>query len=369
MKTLAAAAALAMLSALPAAAQEAERPKVDVVFCIDRSGSMQQVIDTAKRKVWTIVNEITRAKPTPQLRIGLIGYGSGEREFKTFPLSGDLDKVYEDLMTFKTDMGGDEWVGRAIQEAAEKMAWSAGKKDVRIIYMVGNETAAQGRAEVLYNVTAPQAIRKDIVVNAIYCGNPNAEEERTWREVAALADGQYAVIDLSGGAVSIATPFDQKLVELNGKLNRTYVAFGRGGEAGKMKQLAADGAAEASGGSSTAAARAVAKAGANYSNSGWDLVDACKEKSFKLEEVKDEELPEEMRKMTPEQRKAHVEKMAAERAELQKQAAALNAEREKFIAEEMKAKGLNQDKAFDEAVRRSIRAQAERKGLSFEEQK
>ena len=50
--------------------------KVDVVFCVDRSGSMDRVIETAKRKIWTIVNEVAQQKPTPILRIGLIGYAS-----------------------------------------------------------------------------------------------------------------------------------------------------------------------------------------------------------------------------------------------------------------------------------------------------
>ena len=61
---------------------------IDVVFAIDCSGSMGPVIETAKKKVWTIVNEIARAKPSPVLRIGLIGYGNANR---TFPLSDDLD--------------------------------------------------------------------------------------------------------------------------------------------------------------------------------------------------------------------------------------------------------------------------------------
>jgi hypothetical protein len=89
-----------------------------VVFCVDRSGSMDQVIDTAKRKIWTIVNEIAQQKPTPILRIGLIGYGSADKDIKFFPLSNDLDKVYENLSTFKCDMGGDEWVGWAMLQAS-----------------------------------------------------------------------------------------------------------------------------------------------------------------------------------------------------------------------------------------------------------
>lgn len=344
----------------------APRPNVDVVFCIDRSGSMQQVIDTAKRKVWTIVNQVSRAKPAPLLRIGLVGYGSADREFKFFPLSSDLDKVYEDLMTFKTDMGGQEWVGAALRKAANDMAWATGKKDVRIIFMVGNETAAQGTPENMYTVTAPEAIKKDISVNAVYCGNPNPEEERTWREVASLADGQYTMIDLSGGAVTVATPFDKELGELSGKLNVTYVAFGRRAVDGLQKQASADRAAESAGGASTAAARATAKASNGYDNRTWDLVDASKDKAFKLDEVKKEDLPAEMQGMSPEERKAHLEKKAAEREGLQKRIAQLSAERQKFIDAEVKEKGLDQNKAFDQAVQKAVREQAEKKGLQFD---
>ncbi|HEX7899324.1 MAG TPA: VWA domain-containing protein [Planctomycetota bacterium] len=343
-----------------------DRPNVDIVFCVDRSGSMQQVIDTAKRKVWTIVNEVARAKPAPALRIGLIGYGSADKEFKFFPLSSDLDKVYEDLMTFKTDMGGDEWVGAALRKAANEMAWATGKKDVRIIFMVGNETAAQGTAENMYTVTAPEAIKKDITVNAIYCGNPKADEERTWREVASLADGQYTVIDLSGGAVTIATPFDKELGELSGKLNGTYVGFGRRGAEGLQRQAEADRKSVASGGAPTAAARALSKSSNGYDNRAWDLVDASKDKAFKLEEVKEEDLPAEMKAMKPEERKAHLEAKTKEREELQKKIAQLSVERQKFIDTEMKEKGLDSNKAFDEAVKKAVREQSEKKGLQFE---
>src|SRR5688572_12178135 len=183
--------AMSLMVAGSAFAQDAApaRNKVDVVFCVDRSGSMDRVIETAKRKIWTIVNEVAQQKPTPILRIGLIGYGSADRDIKFFPLSTDLDKVYENLSTFRCDMGGDEWVGWALQQAVDRMEWAPERKALKMIFMVGNETAAQGRSEVLYTQTAPQAIKKDISVNAIYCGKPRTEEEKTWRELASLADG------------------------------------------------------------------------------------------------------------------------------------------------------------------------------------
>src|SRR5258708_3541683 len=64
------AAAFADESARPAVSSE--KPHIDVVFCLDCSGSMGPVIETAKQKVWSIVNEIARAKPSPILRIGLL---------------------------------------------------------------------------------------------------------------------------------------------------------------------------------------------------------------------------------------------------------------------------------------------------------
>ena len=53
------------------AAKPDDKPHIDVVFCIDCSGSMGPVIETAKQKVWAIVNEVAKAKPTPNLRVAL----------------------------------------------------------------------------------------------------------------------------------------------------------------------------------------------------------------------------------------------------------------------------------------------------------
>jgi len=332
--------------------------KVDVVFCVDRSGSMDRVIETAKRKIWTIVNEVAQQKPTPVLRIGLIGYGSADKDIKFFPLSTDLDKVYENLSTFRCDMGGDEWVGWALLQAVERMEWAPERKSLKMIFMVGNETAAQGHAEVMYTRTAPQAIKKDISVNAIYCGKPSAEEEKTWRELASLADGLYSQIDLSGGEVTIQTPHDKKLAELSQKLNTTYIPFGRRGADGKEQQEKADKATAGAGAAPAEAARASAKAGKLYNNATWDLVDASKGKDFDLAKMKIEDLPQDMQKMTPEERKAHLDKMTKEREEIQKEIAKTSAERQKFIDEEMKKKNLTADASFDEAVRRTIQEQA-----------
>lgn len=344
-----------------------EKPHIDIVFCIDCSGSMGPVIETAKQKVWAIVNEVARAKPAPILRIGLLGYGDSERTWRKFDLTDDLDEVYKNLTTFRDEGWGREFVGMAVHKATEELAWSSGKQVLKIIYVVGNETARQGPDEFDYAKTAPKAIAKGIIVNAIYCGDAGkAQVAPTWMEMAKLADGQYMEIAATGGAVIVATPFDKELGELSGKLNTTYIGYGALARDGAAKQQAGD--QNAAGLSAPSAAdRAVAKSARQYDNARWDLVDASKKEGFKLESLKEEELPEELRKLKPEERQACIDAKAKEREQLQTQIKEIAAKRDAYIKAETEKQGLKGDQAFDHAVRESLNAQAKEKGFKFEE--
>jgi hypothetical protein len=347
-------------------AQDKEKPAVDIVFCIDCSGSMQDVIDTAKQKVWAIVNETAKLRPAPNLRIGLIGYGNAEGPFRTFDLSDDLDTIYKNLMTFNDKLGGSEYVGLAIQRATD-LKWAEGDKALKVIYVVGNETARQGPVD--YTVSAPQAINKGIVVNAIYCGDYDYQTApTTWREIARLADGQYMEIAGNGGMIAVNTPYDEQLVALNQKLNATYLGYGKQAAEGAANQVGQDSGALALS-RAAFADRVVAKGGAMYGNARWDLVDASKQADFDITKIKDEDLPEEIRKLDPAKRAEFVQNKAKERTEVQTQIKEISDKRDKIVQEEIKKQGLAADKSLDEAVKQSITEQAKRKGFEFEPSK
>ncbi len=80
----------------------AKKPKVEVVFCLDTTGSMGGLIDGAKAKVWAICNQIAGGKPTPDLKVGLVAYRDKGDAYvtKVFDLTDDLDTVHAELKTF-----------------------------------------------------------------------------------------------------------------------------------------------------------------------------------------------------------------------------------------------------------------------------
>ena len=344
---------------------------IDLAICLDVSGSMSGLINSARAKLWAIVNDLALAKPTPKLRVALLTYGH-----KTYTqqsgwvrvdsdLTGDLDKISERLFALQTN-GGTELVGRVIQASLNQLSWSKAKGSLKLIIVAGNESADQDK-EVDFRTICKRAIESGCMVNSIYCGNPADEIAVGWKEVALRADGHFASIDHNRGTVSIATPFDKRIAELSTAMNATYIPLGNQGKKGWANQKLQDRNA-AQLGKAVEAQRAQSKSTKLYFCS-WCLVDAYKAKSIDLDKIEQKDLPKELQGKTKEELIKVIDLNFNKRTELKKQVADLNKKRAEFVNAEMKKKNLTDDKAFDRAVRTAIRTQAARKGYAFEEEK
>jgi hypothetical protein len=357
----------------PAAAQPPARPKVvEVALCLDTSSSMDGLIDSAKRKLWDVVNDLARAKPTPDLRVALYSYGNNAYDPATgwvrqeIGLTADLDRVSEKLFALRatTVRGGDEYVARVCRDAVERLRWSADPGALKVIFVCGNESAEQD-PEVKLKAVAESAVRKGFVINTIFCGSPLDPVAPGWREFARLSEGRFAAIDQDRGTVTVATPHDRELAELSVKLNGTYCFAGKDGKALADNQRKQDENALQLD-RATAASRAESKAGGLYRFGGQDLVERLRrEPKFDVKKLAAEELPEELRKMKPDEREKHLKKLAAQRDEIQKRINELAKKREEYIREELKNRPGAADKAFDEAVKGALREQAKAKGIDI----
>jgi hypothetical protein len=364
-----------LLAVLPAGAQEIEAtkrepPVVDLAICLDTSGSMSGLINSARTKIWAIVNDLALAKPTPRLRVALLTYGnSGHDQAKGWvfvhtDLTEDLDLISSKLFALTTN-GGTEYVGRVLQTALRQLSWQKDPNGLKLMVVAGNESADQDK-EAPFRDVCRKVIASGIMVNSIYCvrsEDPSIADG--WKEVAQLTDGHYAPIDQDHGTVTIATPYDARLNELMTAINDTYVPFGAEGEKGKMRQKAEDANAKKLA-PAAVAGRAQTKAGLLYMMR-WCLVDATRNDKIKLEDVKQEELPKELRGKTVEELQKYLDAKWAARNKIQKEVDTLHRQRADFVAEELKRQAKADDKSFDAAVRRAIRTQAEKKGFEFEE--
>jgi hypothetical protein len=359
-------AALCLAPVLTAAPAAPAKPKsIDVALCLDTSNSMDGLIDSARRKLWTIVNDLARIEPAPKLRVALYSFGNDTYSKdagwvrKDLDLTTDLDEVYRQLYALRTK-GGTEYAARAGRDALKDLAWTEGPDAIRILFVCGNEAATQDPTLSLENVAA-EAKAKKVFLNTIYCGPATDNIYPGWKQYAALAGGKSANIDQESNRPDPATPFDAELTKLSTKINETYCWYGAKGDTAKRNQVAQDtnAAKEAV---SVAADRGITKGGGCYTCPEADLIDRMlTDKTFDLKKIKDEELPEDMKKMKPEEREAHLKKKAAQRAEIQKQIAELAAKRAKFIADERKKEPRSAaDQKFDEALKTVLREQTGR---------
>jgi Mg-chelatase subunit ChlD len=354
---------------------ERDRPRMEVAFVLDTTGSMGGLIETAKRKIWTIANELARAKPAPEIRLGLVAFRDRGDAYVTriFDLDADLDRAYARLSGFQADGGGDgpESVNQALRDAVTRLSWTKEGKVLKVVFLVGDAPPHMDYdQDVPYAKTCEEAARAGITVNTLRCGGDPATE-RVWAEIARLAEGTYASIPQEGSQ-AVATPYDVRIAELGGALGGTLVAYGdareRDGAARKMKdgEGLARAAGEPAAASSVAADRAVLIAKLDRLDEA-DLVAAVASGKVKLEDLPAEKLPPEMAKMTLEERREFVAKKSAEREALRKELGALEAKRAAFLAEAAKKAAAEGKSAFDLEVSKTLRAQAEKKGFTFAE--
>jgi hypothetical protein len=348
------------------------KPRVELVFALDTTGSMGGLIDGAKRKIWFIVDEVMKAKIQPEVKVGLVAFRDQSDAYvtKVTPLSDDLDAVYKDLMAFRADGGGDtpEDVELALHHALTQIQWSEGKDVLKIIFLVGDAPPQRYPQAVRWEKSAQDAVRRYIYINTVQAGD-DASTTTVWTKIAQSAEGRFSRIQQDGGVVAeVATPFDADLAKLANELDATEIDYGsRAVRDMSMSTRSLSSAGTSSYGEGSMGKRGAAKAKMMKSATKVkkDLVTLYEvQGEGALEAVKNDELPDEMQKQSAEERKKKLEEMSKKRESIRQQIAETSKKRDTFIAEAKKAKKAPKSE-FDDEVVATIRGQAKKIGLEY----
>lgn len=342
------------------------RPVVEVAFVLDTTGSMGPLIEGAKRKIWSIATAIIDCSPDADIRMALVAYRDIGDTYvtKTFDLTTDIQGLYGDLLQFRAKGGGDwpESVNEALLVATKQLSWSHGRNTTRIMFLVGD---APPHMDYPQDMKYPDVMRlarsKGITVNAIQAGSAR-DTERVWRDIAQMGQGEYIPIPQDGGhVVMIETPYDRDINALQNQINRTVIPYGPRPQRERVlerrdqyNQAPAGVASDMAGYMSKQRA---ARANADAITGGGDLLADVKAGRKDLSSVKDEELPDDMRKMSSTERQDYINRQATERATLNERMADLIKKRDAYVAEQRKKAPPQAGDSFDRAVEKTLRAQ------------
>lgn len=352
----------------------AARPKIDVVFVLDTTGSMSGLIQTAKDKIWSIARTMAQAEPTPEIRIGLVAYRDRGDAYVTrvTDLSSDLDSVYATLMDYQADGGGDtpESVNAALADAVHRMSWSQDSQAYQVIFLVGDAPPHMDYAgEQQYPEIVAAAREKGIVVNTIQCGSIPLTMA-PWEQIAGLGHGRFFQVEQAGGAVAWTTPFDTEIAELSAKLDGTRLYYGNDAERERMRlKMAATDKLQAEASIASLARRGAfnASAAGEVNRLGnKELVDAVTRGEVDLETLDADELPASLKPLAPPEQAAIIGRLAGEREALTRQIRDLAERRDAWLENKVKEEGGVND-SLDHKIFETVSEQAAKTGLTYKD--
>ena len=342
------------------------RDTLEMVFVLDTTGSMGGLIDGAKQRIWGIINEVMQKPSKPRVRVGLVAYRDLGDEYvtKLLPLTEDLDKAYTTLMDYQANGGGDtpENVRKALAEGVRGAGWSkAGRGMAQIVFLVGDAPPQNYAQEPDVLVTTAEAVRKNMIVNTIQCGDLPGTRE-IWQTIALRGEGKYFAIAQDGGVQAITTPFDAELADLAAQLGKTYISYGdkKSREVQSRAQTINERRITTDAVVAAQAERAVNKAVNSFQYDG-DLVQDVENDKVKVKDIKTEQLPEDLQKLSVAEREKVIAERISERQKIRAEILELSKKRDAFIAEERKKQG--QSNGFDTAVAAALKEQLLKKGI------
>ncbi|MGL5889468.1 MAG: vWA domain-containing protein [Bacteroidia bacterium] len=358
----------------PASLVVLPQPRIDLVFCLDATGSMSGLISTAKEKIWDIATSLTQTTPAPEIRIGMIFYRDRGDAFvtKVYPLTSDVDSVYAELLNIRAQGGGDspESVNQALHEAVAQMSWGTGSNIYKTIFLVGDcPPHMDYKDDVKYTETCKLAAEKDIIMNTIKLGISCSDAVKHFQTIASLTNGNYQSLGQNADDVIIKTPYDDSINYYSFLIDSTKIYYGSYEVQSRMNYKKEKSLEIQKNASSNSKASRTAY---NYSKSGEknlygsnELINDLMNQRVNLDSIKTADLPEAMKKMTPAERKAYTEKLMQQRKTAQENINRLNVLRQNYVrAEKEKSKNATTS-SFSDSIFEVMQKQAAAKGVTL----
>ena len=364
-----------LLLSISGFAQETKLPPLDIVFIVDVSSSTTGLLSSVRNNFWEINNDISRLKPEPDYRIGLmlLGRPSFKEENAYIKIASDLttdiDYVANEMFIIKDNATkGKVYFGNALKDAVNEFSWNKDDNAIKLIFLVGNGPLSNGYD---YRKAAESAVKKGIKIYSLYFPNiTSGRDEAEWKDLSEVGNGAYANILLNAGnnIVFEKSYHNDLLVEANSAINNTYLYYGEFGKDRFEMQERLDVLTNSVSDWETEA-RSFLKGtklyqGKNYK---WDLVDLANKQAVNYGKIDRKFLPPKMEQISDEDLKTLVEDKISERQEYISIIKMLSQKREEFLKRKKdKLELFRYNNTFLGVVKKTIIQQAVEKGYTSE---
>jgi len=349
-----------------------KKPKMQVVFALDATGSMSGLISAAKNKIWSIVSSLTQTQTAPDIEVGLIFYRDRGDAFitKRIQLSDSMDMVYSELMQIRAQGGGDgpESVNQGLNEAVELFNWDKDTSTYKAVFLVGDfEPHMDYQDDIPYYITCKTAKSKDIVLNTILMGN-NPVAQKIWNEIAACNDGAFVNVNMKANDIEVHTPYDSGIAFISDQLDDLRYYYGKTEIKNTGKGYKEKGKSMAKASSSGVKAQ---RAEYNtYYNSKKinvkqnELLSDVASKNVLLDSLKQSELPDEFKNISKDSLLIIVKQKTALRDSLQKRLTVEVVKRNNYIDTELSKRNKGEvEGSFNNIIFSNIQKQTQKKKI------
>jgi hypothetical protein len=199
------------------------RPRLDVAFVLDTTGSMGDEIDVVKEKLVSIARKLSSGQPAPDVRFAVVAFRDKGDAYvtKAFDFERDIKKVQAHILGLQADGGGDEPEDiAAALHATLKLDWDSKPEVTRVAFLVGDAGPHAYAKEPTWEHAIANFRDRKISIDTVGCSGlagpalsvfkniaertTGKFEELTYRRVERLADGRSRTVLTKAGETYVA---------------------------------------------------------------------------------------------------------------------------------------------------------------------
>ncbi len=169
-------------------------PKIDVVFCIDTTGSMGDEIDVIKEELKNMIGNIQNGNPRPYVRVGVVAYKDRGDVYVVQPyeLTGDIQSAESVISSLSASGGSDheESVNEALHTAVQGMNWDMTQGVTRMIFLIADAGPHMDyENDYNYKKEIEVAKSKNIMISTVGCSGLDSTADVIFKEIACATNG------------------------------------------------------------------------------------------------------------------------------------------------------------------------------------